>query len=276
MKPGLVTRRERGPGGVVQVYLRDDVPAAALLPPLVDSEARVPAPSTDDHRRKLKKRRAVYSFETVIDGAPERVYLKLYRVRTVKDVVEELCYGRRAVRAFENGIEAERRGIPVAAHLGAAHGDGPRRFPGRSALLMRGVPHRRDLRTVLKHEVPHRPDPDRTRRDLLRALGRLAGDAHRVGLVHGDFKVRNVFVIELEPVRLALIDFDRARFVRVDAAHVPIGQVLDLRRLLKSMRRGATLAERRTVLAEYLRARRPSHEARRDVLSRLGMLRSGV
>jgi tRNA A-37 threonylcarbamoyl transferase component Bud32 len=233
----------------------------------------VPAPVRPSHFRKQDRRRAVHSFHAEVKRRPARVYLKFYRVRTLKDVAEEVLGGKRARRALLAGLEAERRGIAVPVHVGWSAAAVAGRRPARSVLLTLGVPHNQDARTLLDEALAHGA-PERAR--FLRALGAFVGDAHRRGLVHRDLKLGNVFVVSLEPVAFALLDLDRARFVDPDGKRASPGQVMDLRAMLRSMRKGMTRAERRQFLAAYLRERGFARRARRRLLGLLRVLCAGA
>lgn len=265
-----------GPSGRMKLLLRTDLAEAVISEVLTDPDRFVPAPIKRSQAEKLLRRRAVYSFWSEAGWSEsgrsesgrkrERLYLKLYRVRTLKDVLEEVLFGKRAVRSLRMGLEAERRGIACPVHLGASHRLLPGRWPARSALLMVGIPHNRDVRTVLKHELE-----GVSRRRFLTGLGRFVGQAHRLGLIHGDLKIRNLFVLESDPVRLALIDFDRARFVEPGTERGLLRQSLDLRSLGRSLAGRTTASERRRLLGAYLQARRLSRAGRGRLLRWLAL-----
>ncbi|MBI4880430.1 MAG: hypothetical protein HY812_12345 [Planctomycetes bacterium] len=264
-QPGIALLELDGRAGRVRVALRADCREDDVLRVLLDPDAFVPPPRKRSQERKAARRRAVHSFGAELCGRQERLYLKLYRVRTLKDVLEELFLGKRALRSLRTALEAERRGIAVPRHLGASHRKTPARWPARSVLLMLGVPHNRDVRTVLKHDLQEAARAPERRR-LLRELGRFAGDAHARGLVHSDLKIRNVFVRRVDPPDLVLIDFDRARFLPPGAKAGLARQARDLRTLLASLRGKTSPAEWRRVLAAYLRARRLPRSRRRRLL----------
>ena len=248
----LVVQRDDGPAGRVRIERRTDVDAPLADEALRDPERFVPAPTKPSQERKLANRRAVYSFFGAVDGREERLYMKLFRVRSLKDVLEELLLGKRARRSLRAGIEAERRGIAVPVHVGASSLDVPDRRPARSALVTVGVPHHHDARTLLEGELL---PAVRHRRRFIAALGAFLGDVHRRGLVHTDLKLGNVFRLEPgPPVRFAVIDLDRARFQRA-GARAGLRQAIDVRKLLRSSRRTLTPRERRLLLAAYLRGR---------------------
>lgn len=250
-----------GPRGPTCLALRPDAPGGVVREALVSPDRFVPEPRKQSQVDKLRKRRAVYSFQADVDGERVRLFLKLYRPSSPKEYLEELLFGRRAVRSLACALEAERRGISVAHHYGASHDRASRLRPLRSALLMRGLPRRDDARTVLKHEhPPGRP----SRRRFLRALGEFAAEMHRCGMVHADLKLGNIFVTDPTP-RFALIDLDRTSFPRTGGLRAFVGELFDLRGLLSSMDDGgdrSTSAERRLVLAAWLRKRRLSRSAR--------------
>ena len=255
----------------MQLLIRADRTADVIQQVLADPDRFVPAPTKPSQEQKLRARRAVYSFFSELCGQRERLYLKIYRVRTPKDLLEELLFGKRARRSLRMGLEAERRSITSPIHLGASHRLVPNHWPARSALLMMGVPHNRDVRTVLKHELADAP-ADRTRRQFLAGLGRFVGRAHRLGLIHNDLKIRNLFVVEVEPARLTLIDFDRASFVEPGSEQALFRQARDLRTVVRSLKDRVTTEERRRVQAAYLRARRLSRSGRKRLLRWLAFL----
>ncbi|MFG0317947.1 MAG: lipopolysaccharide kinase InaA family protein [Planctomycetota bacterium JB042] len=272
-RPLAATTTVDGPRGRRVVTARPDAPAdGPVRDVLVDPERFVPAPRKRSHEEKLEKRRAVYSFEREIDGAPVRLYLKLYRPASPKEALEEIVFGRRAFRSLRCALEAERRGVGVAHHYGASAPAASRLRRVTSVLLMRGLPHGADVRTVLKHE---HPPGSAGRRRFLDALGAFAGDVHRRGLVHADLKLRNVFVVDAVAPRFALIDLDRSSFPRPGGLRACVGESLDVRRLLRSMDDGderSSRAERRRVLAAWLRRRGLSRAARRRRLRLLAVL----
>lgn len=261
-----------GPEGPVVAFVREDCRQPIVLETLTDPDQRVPDPKRQSQQEKLRARRAVYSFLVDWEGREERLYLKLYRVRNVKGIIEELLCGKRAVRSLKMGLEAERRGIRVPAHLGASFRKRPHHWPGRSALLMRAVPHNRDVRTVLKHEL-REPSAHALRRRFLDEVGRFMGDTHRRGLIHDDFKIRNLFVLEVDPPTLSLIDLDRSRFVPADSTQGLLRQALDLRVALRSLGERVTARERRRILAAYLRARKLERAGRARLLRWLRLVR---
>ncbi len=265
-----------GPRGRRVVTTRPDVPPdGPVREVLLDPDRHVPAPKKRSQEEKLGKRRAVYSFEREVDGAPVRLYLKLYRPASPKEAIEELLFGRRAVRSLRCALEAERRGVGVAHHYGASAPVASRLRRVTSVLLMRGLPRKADARTVLKHD---HPPGSAGRRRFLDALGAFAGDVHRRGLVHADLKLRNVFVVDRDAPRFALIDLDRSSFPPPGGLRAFVGEALDVRRLLRSMDDGdgrSSRAERRRVLAAWLRRRglpRPARRRRLRLLAGLGAL----
>ncbi len=253
------------------MLLRDDAAEELVVAPLVDPGRYITAPSKPSHFRKLGRRRAVHSFLADVDGRTERLYLKLYRIRTPKDVLEELLRGCRAIRSLEAGLEAERRGIRVPVHLGASTPSRSRLWPRGSTLLMLGLPHRHDVQTRLAEEHP--PERfGRARRVFLRRMASFIGDAHRRGLVHTDLKLGNVFVVGADPPAFALIDLDRAHFVAPSSRRGLVAQAFDVRGLLRSMQKRASRRERRLVLAGWLRGRQLDRAARRWFLRLLGVI----
>lgn len=269
--PGLLTAAVAGPAGVVRVTVRADFDAPALRSALADPDALIAPPSKPSQVRKARARRAVHSFVAEIEGASQRVYLKLFRVRSLKDVLEELICGRRAHRSLAAGLEAERRGIPVAPHLGAASRSGPGRLPERSVLATLGVARKRDVRTVLGEDL-RRDRSARERAAFLRALGAFVALVHCRGLRHGDLKAGNVFALGLAPPRFVLIDLDRASFARSGGAGIRLGELRDLRTLLASLRRSCSGREQVLVLASWLRARALPRRSRRTLLALLRAL----
>lgn len=270
MKAADTQRAETGIAGRRRILLAPGVEDPVVSQILSDPGARVPVPRKRSQEEKLRARRAVYSFPARFEGADCRLYLKLYRVRGPKDLLEDLLRGPRAFAALAAGVEAERRGIPVARHLGASAPARRRLLPGTSALLLLGLPHRRDVRTVLAHELPRRGPDARRRARLLAELGRTAGLAHRRGLLHGDMKIRNFFVLGLDPPRLALIDLDRSRFTDAPPDAWSFGRAHDLRRLLGSLDSAegerTTRRERLRVIVAYRRALGASRRALRRLL----------
>ncbi|MFH0944759.1 MAG: lipopolysaccharide kinase InaA family protein [Planctomycetota bacterium] len=268
----LLEQTVSGPKGPVRTFVREDCRQPIVLDTLADPDQRVPSPMKQSHVEKLEARRAVYSFLGDWEGQEERLYLKLYRLRGLKDVLEELLYGKRALRSLKMGLEAEQRGIKVPIHLGAGFRKRPARWPSESVLLMRAVPHNRDVRTVLKHELME-PSAKAQRRRFLEETGRFLGETHRLGLIHGDLKIRNLFVIQIDPPELALIDFDRARFVEADSSQGLFRQALDLRVALRSLGDRVSSNERRRILGAYLRARKLDRGGRARLLRWLKLVR---
>lgn len=269
--PRLSAEKGDGPAGRIALFLRADLDAEIVRQALTDPDRYVPEPAKESQLRKARSRRAVHSFHHQLGDRRERLYLKLYRVRGMKDLLEEALFGKRAVRAFHTGLEAERRGIDVSLHLGASHRDVGARRPARSVLLTLGLPHGQDVRTVLKHQLGT-ADAAADRRAFLTELGRFLGAAHRSGLIHGDLKIRNVFVRQLTPPRLALIDLDRSRFVTAESERGLIRQAIDLRTLSASLRGRIETGELRRVLAAYVRARGVSRKGRRRLLRAWALL----
>jgi tRNA A-37 threonylcarbamoyl transferase component Bud32 len=257
-----------GPAGPMEVWLRDDCSTDSMRALLTDPHAFVPAPKKRRHARKLSKPRAVYSFEHGDGAARRRVYLKFYRVKDAKGALEEMVRGFRAGRSLRAALEAERRGIPVAPHVGATRSKRGAPLPRESVLVMFGVPHNADVRTVLKRDV----ERGKARAAFVAALGAFVGHAHAKGLVHGDLKIRNVFVVDVRTPAFALIDFDHALFPRPNSQAMWIGQAHDLRRFVESLRKKVARSELRIALRAYFRTRRLDTKARRRLIRRLRTL----
>lgn len=258
-RAALVDTVERGDSFSLRILRRGDAPASAVVSALADPEsffaARAKKRSAKKERRRDRRKRLVGWKEIDYDGARTRVFLKLFRVRTTKDCLEEWLFGKRAVRALRAGIEAESRGISVPRHLAAAHrecGWFARRAPGESMLLMLALPTRKDAREALTHDFAK---PGRSRRAFLRAVGEFCGELHRRGLAHGDLKAGNLIVLRRDRPEFALLDLDRTSFRRPDRPRLDLKDAIDLYRLLQSLRRDTTPRERRRLLAAYRRAR---------------------
>lgn len=265
------TERRDGPAGPTVMVTQTGLQEPVVTETLLDPDSRVPAPTKASQRDKQKSRRAVYSFPAVIANQEARLYLKLYRVRSVKDVLEEIVLGRRAARSFRAALEADARGIHVPVHLGWSCRAVPARWPARSVLLMVGIPRNQDANTLLDASV----EDAGMRARAAGAIGRFLGDAHRRGLIHGDLKLGNVFVRSASPLEFAVIDLDRARFRDVNDRALPLGQLVDLRTLLRSMRRGHS-RDRLRVLAGWIRGRGLRRDARRRLLRWLACLGAWV
>jgi len=255
----LVTSVERNESRSLRILRRSDYPAepvvAALRDPSVFLVARKKKRSKKKERRRARRKRLVGSREVDLAGQRRKVFVKLYRVRSVKDWFEELIAGKRAVRAFRAGLEAERRGIAVPPHLGAAYRDGgfvAAHRPGDSTLLMLGLSTRRDAREVLKYDLGKL---GLSRSAFLARIGEFCADLHRRGLAHGDLKAGNLIVVRRDPLAFALLDLDRTSFRPANRQRLDLKDAIDLYRLLQSLRRDATKRERQRLLAVYRRAR---------------------
>lgn len=257
-----------GPAGPMEVWLRDDCPADSMRDLLADPSSFVPAPKKRRHERKLAKPRAVYSFDHEVGASRRRVYLKFYRVKDTKGALEEMVRGFRAGRSLRAALEAERRGIAVAPHVGATRKKRGAPLPRESVLVMLGVPHNADVRTVLKRDVERGAE----RGAFVAALGAFVGDAHARGLVHGDLKIRNVFVVDVATRSFALIDFDHALFPKANSQALWLGQAHDLRRFIESLKKRVSRRELRIALRAYFRARGLDTARRQRLIRRLRTL----
>ncbi len=260
---------ERGESHSIRILHRVDWPAAPVVDALRDPDAFITHDSRKKPRSKKKearrrrRKRLVGWRHVEFDGRRGRLFVKLYRLRSMKDWLEELAYGKRAIRALTNGLEAERRGIAVPPHLGAMHvyvPGSPARWPRPSALAMVGLPTRRDVREALL--VDFRSNDSR-RREFLAAVGAFCADLHRRGIAHGDLKAGNIIVLETAPPRFSLLDLDRSSYRLENRARLDLKDAIDLYRLLQSLHRVTSRRERLHVLAAYLRARRLSRRAQR-------------
>ena len=255
----LVDTVERDGTRALRIRRRTDFPAAAIMAALRNPQAfliaRTKNRSKKKERRRARRKRLVGSAEVSFGEQTRRIFVKVYRLRSAKDWLEELVVGKRAMRALRNGLEAERRGVLVPAHLGAAYpASGPfaARRPGESTLLMLGLSSRKDARYVLERD---HAKPGRSRRSFLERLGEFCADVHRRGIAHGDLKAGNIIVLHRDPLALALLDLDRTTFHAPDRKRLGLKDAIDLYRLLQSLRRHSTPRERRRVLAAYRRAR---------------------
>ncbi|MBK6941186.1 MAG: hypothetical protein IPH13_13490 [Planctomycetes bacterium] len=257
-----------GPAGPMQVWLRGDRVTDSLRALFADPRSFVPAPRKRRHQRKLAKPRAVYSFVHDVGASKERVYLKFYRVKDTKGALEEMVRGFRAGRSLRAALEAEQRGITVAPHVGATRSKRGAPLPRESVLVMLGVPHNADVRTVLKRDVTRGAE----RTAFVAALGAFVGDAHAKGLVHGDLKIRNIFVVDVRKQTFALIDFDHAVFPKPDSQALWLGQAHDLRRFIESLRKKVSRRDLRVALRAYFRTRELDTKSRRRLIRRLRTL----
>jgi tRNA A-37 threonylcarbamoyl transferase component Bud32 len=255
----LVDIVERDGLRTLRIRHRTDWPAADVVTILRDPTGfflpRRKKRSKKKERRRARRKRLVACGEVVLGAETRRVFVKTYRLRTVKDWFEDLIVGKRAIRALRNGVEAERRGVSVPPHLGASFPDnGPFAAwrPGESTLLMLGLATRKDARHVLMHDFAK---PGRSRRAFLQRLGEFCADLHSRGVAHGDLKAGNLIVMRRDPLDFALLDLDRTTFSVPNRTRFGLKDAIDLYRLLQSLRKQTTPRERRRVLAAYRRAR---------------------
>lgn len=263
----FVSFDEFGPSGRLILQLRQGFLDAAVREALRDPDRFLDRPEKSGKLRKRRdQRRRLVGFQVIRIGERKlKLFVKLYRVRSLKDLFEELLFGKRAERSLRNGLEAERRGIPVPPHVGTSRPPVLDRWPSRSALAMLGLPKRRDVLDVLAAIRSDKQDCPIARRRFLRALGSFCGDVHRRGLAHGDLKAGNVFVLDEASPRFALIDLDRARLRQIDRTRFDWLDALDLYRMLQSLRRVTCHRDRLALVAAYRRIRGLSRSALRSL-----------
>ena len=263
----FVSFDEFGPTGRLILQLRQGFLDAAVREALRDPDQFLDRPEKSGKLRKRRdQRRRLVGFQVIRIGERKlKLFVKLYRVRSVKDIFEEILFGKRAERSLRNGLEAERRGIPVPPHVGTSRPPVLGRWPSRSALAMLGLPKRRDVLDVLASIRDEKQNCPIARRRFLKSLGAFCGDVHRRGLAHGDLKAGNVFVLDEAAPRFALIDLDRARLRATDRDRFDILDALDLYRMLQSLRRVTSHSDRLVIVAAYRRARRLGRRALRTI-----------
>jgi tRNA A-37 threonylcarbamoyl transferase component Bud32 len=255
--PAMIVAHVADGRGRLRLVLRRDADCDDLRRILIEGPERLAArrdsrSAAKEARRERRKRLVGATRMIDASGRGVHVFVKAFRIRTIKDCLEELWLGKRALRALACGLEAERRGIRVARHLGAACAEGLDRWPGSSVVVAAALERRVEAHNVLRTTLAAR---DRRRRAFLRGLGAFLGDAHDRGIVHGDFKAGNAIALEVDPPSFALIDLDRASFRAAGRRRLSARDAIELYRLVKSLRRVASRRERLAVLAAYRRAR---------------------
>jgi len=171
------------------------------------------------------------SFRLALPEGPELFARLNRRGGLARYFVENLYLGVRARPARELALaaEARRRGIPVAEAVGAlVEWIAPIAY--RGILLTRALPG-----MTLWEFVRTDEDPD-VRAYVMEQARQAIGTMHRLGLVHADLNLRNLFVTQSrESFAIVIIDLDQARLYRGAVAAALRGR--DLARLRRSVRK---------------------------------------
>jgi hypothetical protein len=128
------------------------------------------------------------------------VFIKLFDASPARALPKRLLGGSRARRAVAGSFAVRSAGFAVADVLMM----GEQGWRGRALLMTERIDGDVLPRFLEGADL-------KTRREMLRALGREVGRLHRAGLIHGDLTPFNIFVRRGEPVGLVFIDHERTR-----------------------------------------------------------------
>jgi hypothetical protein len=209
-------------------------PRSLIAPPLPFGDSRLvwsgDSQMVQELRSEWRAEKLGSSIEgrtTVIKSGPHRsvyrvelpsgpVFLKHFKIPDWRALVRNILSGTPAKREASAAARVAAAGIEttVAAALGSMRG---RYLVRDSFLVTREIANVRPLDQVLRQffsiteKQPSAPITSRFRRELTRALGRLAGRLHRHKLTHGDLHPANILVNAdaVDTIRLTLIDLQR-------------------------------------------------------------------
>ncbi len=144
-------------------------------------------------------------FARVVFHRERQIYYKEFLPRGPLETIKGWAKGSRATRARRNSEALVAAGI--AAPVNLAWG----RLPGGREYLFTGAAGGEGVTRWLRSRLTGRSGADlRTRRRLLRELGRFIGKVHATGFIHGDLRTSNVLAeLEGEDFHFTLIDNER-------------------------------------------------------------------
>jgi hypothetical protein len=143
----------------------------------------------------------------------------MYLKRDPLDSLKAFFAGSRARRACLNGEELIERGFntPTMLALGEKTVAG---FATDNFLITEYLPDSMGIYSLIKSQfsLPLKHEDIQLKRSTLRNLGRYIGALHAKGFVHGDLRMDNIIVTELNPdkVKFYLIDNERNKFFHRD------------------------------------------------------------
>ena len=132
------------------------------------------------------------------DGKPARIYIKQFLPRSVLDLIKHLLRDSRGKRAFQASVMLRNSGFYAPEPLCLLEKKyGP--VITDSILMTNDVPDAVQLKLKLKeYEREKTASGLRKKRALIREFGKLIGEMHQQGIVHGDTRLGNVLVQEAD------------------------------------------------------------------------------
>ena len=145
--------------------------------------------------------------------------IKMYLKRGALDSLKAFFVGSRARRACLNGEELIERGFntPPMLALGEKTVAG---FVTENFLITEYLPDSMGIYSLINSQfsLPLKHEDIQLKRSALRNFGRYIGALHAKGFVHGDLRLDNIIVTELnsDKVKFHLIDNERNKFFHGD------------------------------------------------------------
>ena len=180
----------------------------------------------------------IVRFETPRDPGGRTIYLKEYLDRSPLDWLKRFLRRGRAVRAFDASLMLAEAGFLTPTIVAA--GQVRRGLLGRRSFLATEAVE--GTRPIHEYLIAGRRENGtcslHDRRKLLRAIGQIVGQMHRMGIVHGDLRPGNILVRKsADRWEFFFIDNERTCKRGILSAHLRIKNLVQINMLPRGLSR---------------------------------------